>query len=108
MALLIALATPAAALGEPSEAADHDIEAILDRMTLEEKIGQMMISSFRVWKELPDPNDANATVENADQEIPAVNVTELNDAIRAEPTAEKTDRSGEEPAPEEKTIQEEN
>ena len=83
MALLIALATPAAALGEPSEAADHDIEAILDRMTLEEKIGQMMISSFRVWKELPDPNDANATVENADQEIPAVNVTELNDAIRA-------------------------
>ena len=33
---------------------------------------------------------------------------ELNDAIRAEPTAEKTDRSGEEPAPEEKTIQEEN
>lgn len=84
MALVIALLLPAIALGEGTEtAADDDIEAILNRMTLEEKVGQMMIASFRIWKELPDPDDAgNTTVENAEQEIPAVNITELNDPVR--------------------------
>ena len=84
MALVIALLLPAIALGEGTEtAADDDIEAILSRMTLEEKVGQMMIASFRIWKELPDPDDAgNTTVENAEQEMPAVNITELNDTVR--------------------------
>ena len=84
MALVIALLLPAIALGEGTEtAADDDIEAILSRMTLEEKVGQMMIASFRIWKELPDPDDAgNTMVENAEQEIPAVNITELNDPVR--------------------------
>ena len=73
--LAAALLLPAVALGEPEGGAD--IEAILTGMTLEEKVGQMMIASFRIWKELP--------AEGAEgEEAPeAVNITELNDAIRA-------------------------
>lgn len=80
LALLTALFVPAA-MGEA--AYDDEIEAILSGMTLEEKVGQMMIASFRVWKELPEGgSEGNDTVENAEEEIPAVNVTELNDPIR--------------------------
>ena len=81
LALAALLAIPAMALGEAAH--DDEIEAILYGMTLEEKVGQMMIASFRVWKELPEGgSDRNDTVENAEEEIPAVNVTELNDPIR--------------------------
>ena len=40
------------ALGETSP--DPEIEDILSGMTLEEKVGQMMLVSFRVWKNVPD------------------------------------------------------
>ena len=55
------------------------IEVLLGRMTLEEKIGQMMVVAFRVWKEVPE---TAAETDSAVQEDPGVNVTELNDAIR--------------------------
>lgn len=58
---------------------DARIEALLGRMTLEEKIGQMMVVAFRVWKEVPE---TAAETDSAVQEDPGVNVTELNDAIR--------------------------
>lgn len=63
----------------------RDVEEILSGMTLEDKIGQMMIASYRVWKEVPekDAADINGTVENAEEEAEAVNVTELNDEIRS-------------------------
>jgi len=69
-----------AALGEPAADADADIEALLAGMTLEEKVGQMMLASFRIWKEVPPAGSEGAAEEEAP---PAVNVTELNDAIRA-------------------------
>ena len=79
LALTAAMMLSAFAFGE---AADGDeIDAMLENMTLEQKVGQMMIASFRVWKEVPD--ETEATVENAEQEDPGVNVTELNDEIRA-------------------------
>ena len=78
--LALALLLAPVAMGEIPE---DDIEAILSGMTLEEKVGQMMIVSFRVWKEMPEGgSEGNQTVENAEEEIPAVNVTELNDPIR--------------------------
>ena len=74
-------AAPAAELGEP--AYDDEIEAILSGMTLEEKVGQMMLVSFRAWKEVPEADgEGDATVENTEDETPAVNVTELNDPMR--------------------------
>lgn len=80
LALFISLALPASMC----EAANSEyIETILNGMTLEEKVGQMMLVSFRVWKEMPETgSEDNATVENAEVEIPEVNVTELNDEIR--------------------------
>ena len=71
VALLLALALlPGAALGETER--DPEIEELLNRMTVEEKVGQMMIADFRVWKEVP-----------AEDSGTAVNVTELNEEIRA-------------------------
>ena len=79
---MAALLLSAVALGEGAGGAD--IDALIAGMTLEEKVGQMMLVSFRVWKEMPEAgSEANDTVENAETEIPSVNVTELNDAIRA-------------------------
>ena len=74
-ALIAALLLPTVALGETAD--DADIDAILAGMTLEEKVGQMMLVSFRVWKEVPAEG-----VENT-EEPEAVNITELNDEIRA-------------------------
>ena len=67
------------------EGTGADIEAILENMTLQEKIGQMMIVSYRIWKEVPatEGTEGDQTVENSAEEIPAVNVTALNDEIRA-------------------------
>ncbi len=66
LALLMLLPLPAIA----EEAAPNDVEDMLKSMTLEQKVGQMMIVSFRTWK------DSN--VEDA----PSVDVTVLNDDIR--------------------------
>ena len=54
------------------------LESILSGMTLREKAAQMMIASFRTWKEVPETEDAEQPAE----EPPAVKITELNDEIR--------------------------
>ena len=85
--IVIAVATVVAmlagcAMGEAREEApfDPEIEEILSNMTLEEKVCQMMLVSFRVWKEVPEADDL--TVENPEEDIPETDVTELNDEIR--------------------------
>ncbi|MCR4655402.1 MAG: glycoside hydrolase family 3 protein [Lachnospiraceae bacterium] len=67
-------------------ASGDSVEELLSKMTLRQKIEQMMIVSYRIWKELPEKNDTdiNQTVENAEAGIPEVNVTELNDKIRTD------------------------
>ena len=53
-------------------------ENILSGMTLREKVAQMMIASFRTWKEVPETENGEAPAE----EPPALKITELNDEIR--------------------------
>ena len=54
--------------GDTVESGQRDVVTeLLDQMTLEEKVGQMMIPSFRIWQDGEEK----------------VNVTELNDEIRA-------------------------
>ena len=62
------------------------IDEILSKMTIEEKIDQMMFVSYRTWKEVPEAEGTNAvqTVENQEGDDPAANITELNDEIRAD------------------------
>ena len=55
---------------------ETDIDKLLGEMTLREKVEQMMIVSYRVWKETPE------TGESPDEEIPGIKVTELNDEIK--------------------------
>ena len=75
MAVFMALSGSAAA----AENADRvSPETILAAMTLRDKVTQMMIASFRIWKEVPETEDAEQPAE----EPPAVNITELNDEIR--------------------------
>ena len=60
---------------ETKEAETDRITEILNQMTMEEKIGQMMIPSFRIWTDL--------RVELPEGEEPEkTNITELNDEIR--------------------------
>jgi beta-N-acetylhexosaminidase len=57
------------------------VTELMKTMTLEEKVGQMMIASFRVWQDLrtePVVGEDGETVEP--EKIP---ITELNDEIRA-------------------------
>ncbi len=82
-ALSISAIFPAAA-GEQTAgntAEEADIEELLENMTLKDKVAQMMIVSFRTWKEVPETEGINKTVENAD-EIPAVSITEVTDEVR--------------------------
>ncbi len=61
------------------------VTELLSQMTLEEKVGQMMVASFRVWQDLSGTaSDAGKTVESQESAaVPErVNVTELNDTIR--------------------------
>ena len=61
------------------------VTELLNQMTLEEKVGQMMVASFRVWQDLSGTaSDAGKTVESQESAaVPErVNVTELNDTIR--------------------------
>ena len=60
---------------------DTDIEELLQNMTLQEKIGQMMVASFRVWTGTPKTDKSKKTVENTDTASTG-NVLELNDEIR--------------------------
>ena len=72
--------------GETAKEASQDlnVDEILANMTTREKIEQMMLVSYRIWKEIPEAGDTdvNKTVENTQDQIPEVNVTELNDVIR--------------------------
>ena len=60
---------------------DEDIEKILDGMSLEEKVGQMMIVSFRSMEETPGTAGGRRSIENP-EEVSTVNITELNEEIR--------------------------
>ena len=62
----------------PAKKKDDSLERILSAMTLRDKVAQMMIASFRVWKEVPETESAEQPLEKP----PAVNITELNDEIR--------------------------
>ena len=73
MALLLIIGTTSLA-----ENAENDaLEEILSGMTLRDKVAQMMIAAFRVWKEVPPEGG-----EQPAEEPPKVNITELNDEIR--------------------------
>ncbi len=65
-----------------SESGKDRISSIIEDMTLEEKVGQLMIPYFRVWKEAQENKDAKLSVENPDMEEEKVNITELNDELR--------------------------
>ena len=93
MAFVLMLACTACGEGADGEAADAEIEAILSNMSLRDKLGQMMLVSFRVWKE-PAPEaeqpaedtgtPAGQPVEASPQaEQPGEDVIALNDEIRA-------------------------
>ena len=73
MALLLAFGTASFA----DEAETDSLEMILSGMTLRDKVCQMMIASFRIWKEVPAEGE-----EQPAEEPPKVNITELNDPIR--------------------------
>ena len=70
----------------PTEKEQEDvITELLSQMTLEEKVGQMMVVSFRVWQDLSGTAaEAGSTVESREPAAKSarVNVTELNDALR--------------------------
>lgn len=53
-----------------------DIDALLEGMTLRQKVEQMMIVSYRKWDKDPGAG------EKAGEDIPTDNVTDLNDVIR--------------------------
>lgn len=57
---------------------DDTLEIMLSTMTLQEKVAQMMIASFRIWQEVPETEDGEQPVE----ESPKTNIVELNDEIR--------------------------
>lgn len=61
-----------------------DVEDILKGMTTRDKIEQMMVIAYRVWKEIPEDTGSagNTTVENSEEDIPEIDITELNDIIR--------------------------
>jgi len=73
MVLLLAFGTVSFAEGTESDSP----ERILSGMTLRDKVAQMMIASFRVWKEVPSEGE-----DQPETEPPKVNITELNDPIR--------------------------
>ena len=61
------------AVGEALPTGGGDVEQLLASMSLRDKVGQMMMPGFRVWKEMPAKEG---------EETPAVSITELNDQIR--------------------------
>jgi len=63
------------ALAENKES--DPLEDILSGMTLQDKVAQMMLASFRVWKEVAPEGTAQGSGNTE-----AVNITELNDEIR--------------------------
>ncbi len=83
-ALLLSLTVTAFSAAAEAPSSGSDPEEILRGMTTREKICQMLIPSFRVWKEVP-PGEGltgTGTVENAAEEAPGTPITSLNDEIR--------------------------
>ena len=74
--LAIILLVTGCAFAEPER--DGELETILSGMTLREKVAQMLLPSFRTWKEVPETEGGETSADEA----PAVPVTELNDEIR--------------------------
>ena len=77
MALVMAMGSAAAA-GKPE---DDSPENIVANMSLRDKVSQMMIASFRIWKEVPE-EELQPEETQPEEEPPQVNITELNDPIR--------------------------
>lgn len=73
--LVFALLFSGCAAAEKTE--NDEVEQILSGMSLRDKVAQMMIASFRIWKEVPEDG-----AENPAEESKGVNITELNDEIR--------------------------
>ena len=78
MAMGMALLMVAGSVAEAEKAEDDPLEAMLSGMTLREKVAQMMVASFRVWKEVPETENGEQPAKGS----PGVNITELNDEIR--------------------------
>ena len=76
--IVIAVLVIAAFAAILAKMTEDPLKKTLSNMTLRDKAAQMMIASFRVWKEVPETEGT----EQAAEEQPAVNITELNDEIR--------------------------
>ena len=74
MAALMAIGSAAAA--EQTE--DDLLENMISAMALRDKVAQMMLPSFRLWKEVPEKEEEREKAK----EDPGVKITELNDEIR--------------------------
>ena len=74
MAALMAIGSAAAA--EQTE--DDLLESMISAMALRDKVAQMMLPSFRLWKEVPEKEEEREKAK----EDPGVKITELNDEIR--------------------------
>ena len=77
LCLLMALVMVLSASAFAENAQGDSPEAILSRMTLRDKVAQMMIASFRVWQEVPPEGE-----DMPEEEPPKENITQLNDEIR--------------------------
>lgn len=78
MCLLLAFMLLFSGCATAEDGGDDELEAILSGMTLRDKVCQMMIVSARIWKEVPETEEAEKPAE----EPPAVNMTELNEPVR--------------------------
>ena len=78
MCLLLAIMLLFSGCAAAEDGGDDELEAILSGMTLRDKVCQMMIVSARIWKEVPETEEAEKPAE----EPPAVNMTELNEPVR--------------------------
>lgn len=83
-ALTETAATSKAAL-VPSQEDSLEVEEILGKMSLRDKVEQMMFVSFRTWEEAPGKNAAPVRGASEDAESSALNgnVTRLSDELRA-------------------------
>ncbi len=77
MSLLLAFALLLSGCAAAEKTENDEVEQILSGMSLRDKVAQMMIASFRIWKEVPEDG-----AENPAEESKGVNITELNDEIR--------------------------
>ena len=77
LCLLLALPMVFGTAAYAENAGNDPLAEIVSGMSLRDKAAQMMIASFRVWKEVPPKSE-----DQPKEEPPKVNITELNDEIR--------------------------